>query len=97
MKIAVLVAGARFDSQQRIINGIMESAISDGADIYLFTCDAWTYSTSYYSKGESAIFKLPNFEDYDGIILHGDTIYNKEIMNQVIGRAIEENSEKQRD
>lgn len=35
MKIAVLVAGARFDSQQRIINGIMESAISDGADIYL--------------------------------------------------------------
>lgn len=87
MKIAVLVAGARFDSQQRIINGIMESAISDGADIYLFTCDAWTYSTSYYSKGESAIFKLPNFEDYDGIILHGDTIYNKEIMNQVI-RAI---------
>ena len=58
MKIAVLVAGARFDSQQRIINGIMESAISDGADIYLFTCDAWTYSTSYYSKGESAILKI---------------------------------------
>ena len=84
MKIAVLVAGVRFDSQRRIINGILEDAVQDGTDVYIFTCDAWTYSTSYYNKGETAIFKLPNFEDYDGIILHGDTISDKEVMKQVV-------------
>ena len=30
MKIAVLVAGLRFDSQRRIINGILEKAVEDG-------------------------------------------------------------------
>ena len=33
MKIAVLVAGVRFDSQRRIINGILEDAIQDGTDV----------------------------------------------------------------
>ena len=84
MKIAVLVAGMRFDSQQKIMNGILEDAIQDGTDVYIFTCDAWTYSNWYYNKGETAIFKLPNFADYDGIILHGDTICDKDVMRQVV-------------
>lgn len=84
MKIAVLVAGVRFDSQRRIINGILEDAIQDGTDVYIFTCDAWTYSTSYYNKGETEIFRLPNFKDYDGIILHGDTICDKEVIAQIV-------------
>lgn len=84
MKIAVLVAGVRFDSQRKIIDGILENAVSDGTDVYIFTCDAWTYSTSYYNKGETAIFKLPDFKDYDGIILHGDTISDKEVTKQVV-------------
>lgn len=84
MKIAVLVAGMRFDSQRRIINGIMEKAVLDGTDVYIFTCDAWTYSTSYYNKGEAAIFKLPDFQDYDGVILHGDTINDKDVMKKVV-------------
>lgn len=84
MKIAVLVAGVRFDSQRRIINGILEDAIQDGTDVYIFTCDAWTYSTSYYNKGETEIFRLPNVKDYDGIILHGDTICDKEVIAQIV-------------
>ncbi len=84
MKIAVLIAGMRFDSQRRIINGIMEKAALDGTDVYIFTRDAWTYSTSYYNKGEAAIFRLPDFQDYDGVILHGDTINDKEIMKWLV-------------
>lgn len=86
MKIAVLMGGLRFDSQRRIMNGILEKAAADGTNIYVFTCDAWTYSTSYYNQGESAIFTLPDFSSYDGIILHGDTIYDKDAMDKVVNK-----------
>ncbi len=83
MKIAVLVGGLRFDSQRRIMNGILEEASKDGTDVYTFTCDSWTYSTTYYSQGETAVFSLPDFSSYDGVIFHGDTVYDKEVTNKV--------------
>lgn len=87
MKVAVLVAGIRFDSQRRILSGIIERAAEDGANVYIFTCDSWTYSTTYHNKGETAIFDLPDYSDYDGIILHGDTISDEEAVKNMI-RAI---------
>lgn len=87
MKIAVLVAGIRFDSQKRILSGIIERAAEDGGNVYIFTCDSWTYSTTYHNKGETAIFDLPDYSDYDGIILHGDTINDEAIVKNMV-RAI---------
>ena len=89
MKIAVLVGGLRFDSQRRIVNGILEKAGRDGANVFVFTCDAWTYSSSYYNQGETAVFTLPDFSSYDGVILHGDTIYDNSVMKKVV-KKIEE-------
>lgn len=84
MKIAVLVAGIRFDSQRRILSGITERAAEDGSNVYIFTCDSWSYSTTYHNKGETAIFTLPDYGDYDGIILHGDTISDGEAVENMI-------------
>lgn len=86
MRIAVLLGGVRFDAQRRIISGIMEKAKEEETDIYIFTCDVWTYSTTLYNKGETAIFDLPDFKIFDGIILHGDTIYDTDVMRKVISR-----------
>lgn len=84
MKIAILLGGLRFDSQRRIINGILKKAEQDGTNVYIFTCDAWTYSASHYNNGETAIFSLPNFKSFDGIILHGDTIYDEEVTKRTV-------------
>lgn len=86
MKIAVLIGGLRFDTQRRLMEGILEKAKADGTDLYVFTCDSWTYSSFYYSKGETAIFSLPNLNDYDGIILHGDTVYDKRMIEAAVKR-----------
>lgn len=86
MKIAVLMGGLRFDSQRNIINGILEEAVADGAECYIFTCDAWTFSSSYFNQGETAIFSLPDFAEYDGVIIHGDTVYDKSVMDKVISK-----------
>lgn len=89
MKIAVLLGGLRFDSQRRIINGILENAVEDDSNVYIFTCDVWTYSSADYNEGEHSIFKLPDFSEYDGVILHGDTIYDSDVMDEVVGRIKE--------
>lgn len=86
MKIAVLMGGLRFDSQRRIMDGILEKASEDNANVYVFTCDSWTYSTDYYSQGETAVFSLPDFSSYDGVVFHGDTVYDKEVINEVVCR-----------
>lgn len=59
MKIAVIMGGIRFDSQKRILNGIIEKAKEDQADIYVFSCDVWSYSTTQFITGEMEIYKLP--------------------------------------
>ncbi len=89
MKIAVLLGGLRFDSQRRIINGILENAVEDDANVYIFTCDVWTYSSADYNAGEHSIFRLPDFAEYDGVILHGDTVYDSDVIDGVV-RKIKE-------
>ncbi|MGN1180367.1 MAG: diguanylate cyclase domain-containing protein [Suilimivivens sp.] len=86
MKIAVLVGGLRFDSQRRIMDGILERALEDDSNVYVFTCDSWTYSTVYYSQGETEVFSLPDFGSYDGVIFHGDTVYDKNVINKVVDK-----------
>lgn len=84
MKIAVLVGGIRFDSQRRIVNGILEKAAQENVEVFVFTCDAWTYSSTQYNIGEMNIFRLPDFSRFDGIILHGDTIYNQAVNQEIV-------------
>lgn len=83
MNIAVIMAGIRFDSQRRIMNSILEEAEKDGTNIYVFTCDAWTYSASQYNRGETNVFNLPSFEKFDGVIMHADTVCNQMMMDRV--------------
>lgn len=83
MKIAILLAGLRFDSQKKIVKGILEDALPDNTDVYIFTCDIGTKSTLRYNVGESEIFSLANFGMFDGVVLHGDTIPLKEVPNSL--------------
>lgn len=87
MKIAVIMGGIRFDSQKRILNGIMEKAKEDHADIFVFNCEAWSYSSTQYLNGELEIFSLPDFSHYDGVIVHGDTLYNEEVIDRILDRV----------
>ena len=90
MKIAVLLGGVVYDSQKRTINGILDRALIDRANIYIFTCVGWKYeSPSKYAKGENNIYTLPDFRQYDGVIMNSDTIQDTAIVKQ-IEKGIEE-------
>lgn len=81
MKIAVIMGGIRFDSQKRILNGIIEKAKEDQADIYVFSCDVWSYSTTQFITGEMEIYKLPDFTNRYGDISYPE-IAKKLFVNQ---------------
>ena len=89
MKIAVLMGGLRFDSQRRIIDGLWERAREDGGSIYAFSCDVWTYSTAGYNEGQLSIFNLPDFSTFDGVVLHEDTFYAPDAIENIVKRIRE--------
>ncbi len=85
MDIAVLLGGAGFDSQKRTINGILESAIPDGGNVYIFAGDGWSYGElSAYEVGEYNIYRLVDFSKYDGVIVNLDTIHDGEVVEEVM-------------
>ena len=87
MKIAVLIGGTGFYNQRRFINGILDTARADGTDVYIFTCDAWSYGARYkYEKGEYNIYNLPDFKQYDGVIIDTVTIHDLETVDHLTRR-----------
>ena len=90
MKIAVLVGGTGFYNQRRFLNGILDTAQADGTDVYIFTCDAWSYGARYkYEKGEYNIYNLPDFKQYDGVIIDTVTIHDLETVDNLTKRIAE--------
>lgn len=84
MKIAVLIGNVGFDSQKRTINGILDKALLDRANVYVYICEGGHYEySSDYSDGEYNIYTLPDFTKYDGVILSSDTIHNPEIVKHI--------------
>ena len=56
MNIAVLLGAVGFDSQKRTINGILDNALPEGTNVYIFTCDGWNYESRF--KYENGAFKI---------------------------------------
>ena len=90
MKIAVLIGGTGFYNQRRFINGVLDAAQADGTDVYIFTCDAWGYGTRFkYEKGEYNIYNLPDFKQYDGVIIDTVTIHDLKTVDNLTKRISE--------
>lgn len=87
MDIAVVLGGVGFDSQKRTISGILENALPEGDNVYIFTCDGWNYVSRFkYEEGEYNIYQLPDFTQYDGVIINSDTIHDIEIGKDLVRR-----------
>ncbi len=84
MKIAVLIGNISFDSQKRMINGILDKALIERTNVYVFVSEGGHYEhRSDYSDGEYNIYTLPDFTQYDGVIMCSDTIHDPEIMEHI--------------
>lgn len=90
MRIAVLLGGVGYDSQRRTLGGILDRALLDGTSVCIFTCGGWKYELpSKYEEGEYSIYTLPDFTQYDGVILGSDTIHDTAVTEGIIRRIME--------
>lgn len=90
MNIAVLLGGVGYDVQRRMINGILDSALPDGANVYIFACDGWNYESRFkYENGEYNIYRLPDFTKYDGVITLLDTIHDLKVTEELLDKIRE--------
>lgn len=76
-KIAVIANGWYNRGLADTMKGIMRGADEQGSDVFLFLSYSQFRETEYYNKGEFNIHKLPDFHDFDGVIIMPDTLSSK--------------------
>lgn len=86
MKIAVLVGGIAYETQRRLLEGIMRYADEENIKIFVFTCNGDIYRQSEYGIGEFQILFLPDLAQYDGIIFARDTIQDEQFAAEITQR-----------
>lgn len=79
MDILVLFGEIAYISSRAALQGIVEGARADGNNIFLFTCEGFLFhDLPKYSKGEYEIFRLPDLNNYSGVIVNYNSIRNEE-------------------
>ncbi len=86
MKIAVLIGGIAYETQKRLLEGIMKYARTEKISIHVFTCNGDLYKQSEYGMGEFQIYHLPDLTRYDGIIFARDTIQSEQYADEITQR-----------
>ncbi len=73
-RIGVLICQATAKYQQELLKGINSQAHSLGYDVCVFATFVKQYHYENYEFGQRNIFNLINFDEFDGIIVAGDTL-----------------------
>ena len=81
-KIAVLTCGWSSYFLEEFIQGMQKSVKDSDTDIYLFSCYNFTEFSGYPNYNGYSIYRLVNYEDYDGFIILTDLINNPRILEK---------------
>jgi|GEM_PF-2871701 len=75
--ILLLLGEVGFISRTKIITSIVSEAKKDGNNIFLFTSEGVTFHIiDSYIRGEYEIYRLPCFENFDGVIIDINSIHD---------------------
>ncbi|HKM22693.1 MAG TPA: GGDEF domain-containing protein [Lachnospiraceae bacterium] len=86
--IAVLSSGLTVDHATRIIKGIRECINEHEANAFVFTCSRRYVRNIEHDVGEYNIYSLPDFSEFDGVIMVNSTVGSEEIL-EVMASKIE--------
>ncbi|MBR4083400.1 MAG: GGDEF domain-containing protein [Lachnospiraceae bacterium] len=87
-KIAVFMGDTSGEFQAEIIAAVEEEAKVLGVSVYVFTNAGVYGANAFYTQGEKNIIYLPYLEDYDGIIVAGDT-FGIDVMYEELAMLLE--------
>lgn len=88
-KIAVFICAISFSSQKRILAGILQEAKKADYDVFVFTCHL-NHSASYVKiSGAFSVMMLPDFKNFDGVIIMKSTIRQDNIADELVKKIKE--------
>ncbi len=85
-KIAIIVAGIDQKYQSSILHGIQSASTECSLDFYVFASFSGIMDNVRHDTGELNIFKLPDFNDFDGAVLLTNTIDYQYAVNDILRR-----------
>ena len=86
-KIAVFLSGLDEEYQNQITQGIHEFAAAHNIDVLHFIAFGGILNNGSYDTGEYNIFRLPNLQELDGVILLTNTIDSPETVREIINQV----------
>lgn len=86
--VGVCYTGFSPEYQSKIINRFLKKALEiPELQLLFFTCNSDGYSRTAFDKGETAIFKLINYDKLDVLVVLGETIRDPELLDSIIEGA----------
>ncbi len=87
INIVVAVAGLDEEYQQTIISGINRAAREKKINVSYFSAFGGMLASKRFDIGEYSIYRLIDFERFDGVILMNNTISDTDVKNELIKKA----------
>ena len=81
-KIALLCCGWHDDFIMDFVEGMKSALEPESTDIYIFGCYNYSEFSGYPNYTGYSIYKLINYEDYNGIIILADLINNARVLEK---------------
>ena len=72
-RIAVFAGGWSFEYVQDVLSGVKEVAKNENIDVFAFVNYSLRWESSAQCDAEFNIFTLPDLDDFDGIIILGNS------------------------
>ena len=91
-KLAVLIGGIAYDTQQRMLKGVWDRAKAEGADIHVFTCQVKASNGEKGQMGAQRIYELPDLSLYDGVVIAYNTVFYEapDVAERIVKRIREQ-------
>ena len=88
-KLAILTNGWSNYFIEDFVKGVKKALKESDTDIYLFSCYDFTEFSGYPNFNGYSIYRLVNYEDYDGVIILADLIKNPRILEKERQRILQ--------
>ena len=88
-KIAVFTTGWCCEILTQFLTGLRDGLKTEKADLFLFTGYPTYIDTSSNKTGELNIFRLPDFHDFDGVVIFGSGLDFKEEVDRIVAKSKE--------
>lgn len=81
--IAVISAGITVNHASRLTQGIRDCTTEHDGNTFIFTCSRKYEKNVEHDYGEYNIYNLPDFKDFEGVVLINSTVGSDEILSEL--------------